>query len=63
MIFPHAPITSPLRTDFRCPPWLLARALPGAHRKKAAIARGLFGLVEEDGLLGCHFFGFVFLPH
>jgi hypothetical protein len=31
-------------------------------KTKAAIARGLCGLVDAE-LLGCHFFGFAFLPH
>jgi len=30
---------------------------------KAAIARGLCGLVVMPSLLGCHFFGFAFVPH
>ena len=34
-----------------------------AHKTKAAIARGLCGLTDDAELLGCHFFGFAFLPH
>jgi hypothetical protein len=34
-----------------------------AIKTKAAIARGLCCLTGDDGLLGCHFFGFAFLPH
>jgi hypothetical protein len=30
---------------------------------KAAIARGLCRSFDDAELLGCHFFGFVFLPH
>jgi len=32
-------------------------------KTKAAIARGLCGLTDDGELLGCHFFGFAFLPH
>jgi hypothetical protein len=35
----------------------------GATKTKAAIARGLCGLTDDAELLGCHFFGFAFLPH
>src|SRR5271168_2220860 len=35
----------------------------GAHETKAAIARGLCGWTDDADLLGCHFFGFAFLPH
>ena len=34
-----------------------------AATTKAAIARGLCGLTDDAELLGCHFFGFAFLPH
>ena len=33
-----------------------------ADKTKAAIARGRCGLTDAE-LLGCHFFGFAFLPH
>ena len=36
---------------------------PQQHKTKAAIARGLCGLTDDAELLGCHFFGFAFLPH
>ena len=35
----------------------------GAHETKAAIARGLCGLIDDVDLLGGHFFDFAFLPH
>src|ERR1700738_44783 len=34
-----------------------------SNAPKAAIARGLCGLTDNAELLGCHFFGFAFLPH
>jgi hypothetical protein len=34
-----------------------------AYKTKAAIARGLCRLTDLVDLLGCHFFGFAFLPH
>ena len=34
-----------------------------AATTKAAIARGLCGSTDDVELLGCHFFGFAFLPH
>ncbi len=36
---------------------------PAVPKTKAAIARGLCGLTDDAELLGCHFFGFAFLPH
>ena len=34
-----------------------------APKTKAAIARGLCRPLDDAELLGCHFFGFAFLPH
>jgi hypothetical protein len=34
-----------------------------AATTRAAIARGLCRLTDDAELLGCHFFGFAFLPH
>jgi hypothetical protein len=34
-----------------------------APTTKAALARGLCRSLDDAELLGCHFFGFAFLPH
>src|ERR1700733_775674 len=42
---------------------LCSNSSSNPHKTKAAIARGLCGLFDDAELLGCHFFGFAFLPH
>jgi hypothetical protein len=44
-------------------PAMLLRCSNRVVTTKAAIARGLCRLTDDAELLGCHLFGFAFLPH
>jgi hypothetical protein len=43
--------------------WCAQTIKTPANKTKTAIARGLCGLTDDAELLGCHLFGFAFLPH